>query len=53
MAFIILKRDRKRVHLLLGSYFAMLAFGFILNIIYANLYDEDVVYVLHFFTVYF
>jgi len=52
MAYIVLKRGRKRINLYLSSFYLSVTVGGILNIIYANIFNETVVFVLHFITYY-
>ena len=52
MAIIVLKRGKKRTNLYLSSFYLLTAIGGLINIIYANLFVEDIVYILHFITYY-
>ncbi|MHA2008635.1 MAG: hypothetical protein ACXABO_19965 [Promethearchaeota archaeon] len=52
MAYIVLKRGRKRSNVYLSSFYLSTAIGVIINIVYANIFDETVVYILHFITYY-
>ncbi|MFW9822632.1 MAG: hypothetical protein ACFFE4_06845 [Candidatus Thorarchaeota archaeon] len=52
MAIIVLKRDRKRTNLYLSSFYLSTAIGGLINMIYANIFIESIVYVLHFITYY-
>jgi len=52
MAIIVLKRGKKRTNLYLSSFYLLTAIGGLINIIYANLFIENIVYILHFITYY-
>jgi putative effector of murein hydrolase LrgA (UPF0299 family) len=52
MAIIILKRGKKRTNLYLSGFYLFSGVGGIINIIYANIFEETIVYVLHFTTYY-
>ncbi|MFX1279278.1 MAG: hypothetical protein ACFFA3_07665 [Promethearchaeota archaeon] len=52
MAIIVLKRGRKRINLYLSSFYLSTFIGGTINIIYANIFNEAVVYVLYFLTYY-
>ena len=52
MAYIVLKRGKKHLHLYLSSFYLTTAIGGILNIIYANIFDVTLVYIMHFLTYY-
>ncbi len=52
MAIIILKRGKKRTNLYLSSFYLFTAIGGLINIIYANIFVENIVYILHFITYY-
>ncbi|MHA2391966.1 MAG: hypothetical protein ACXAEX_08340 [Promethearchaeota archaeon] len=50
MAYKVLRRGRKSINLYLSSFYLSATIGGIINIIYANLFEESIVYILHFFT---
>ena len=52
MAIIVLKRSKKRTNLYLSGFYFFTAIGGLINIIYANIFVESVVYILHFITYY-
>jgi len=52
MACIVLKRGRKRINLYLSSFYLSSFIGGIINIIYANIFNDTIVYILHFITYY-
>ncbi len=52
MAYIVLRRGRKTLNVYLGSFYLSVTVGGIINIIYANIFHETVVYVMHFLTYY-
>ena len=52
MAYIVLKRGRKRINLYLSSFYIFTTVGGIINIVYANIFNETVVYAMHFITYY-
>ena len=52
MAIIVLKRGKKRTNLYLSSFYLSTAIGGLINIIYANIFIENIVYILHFITYY-
>lgn len=52
MAFIVLRRGKKRTHLYLSSFYLSTFVGGFINIIYANIFNQTIVYVLHFITYY-
>jgi hypothetical protein len=52
MGILVLKRAKKRPNLYLSSFYLSTAIGGLINIIYANIFIETVVYVLHFITYY-
>ncbi|MFX0083295.1 MAG: hypothetical protein ACFE94_16235 [Candidatus Hodarchaeota archaeon] len=52
MAYIVLKRGKKRANLYLSSFYLSTTIGVIINIIYANIFEETIVYILHFVTYY-
>ena len=45
MAYIVLKRGKKHLHLYLSSFYLTTAIGGIINIIYANIFDATIVYI--------
>lgn len=53
MAYIVLKRGKKRANLYLSGFYLSNTIGAIINIIYANIFEETIVYILHFATYYF
>ncbi|MFW9875985.1 MAG: hypothetical protein ACFFG0_23025 [Candidatus Thorarchaeota archaeon] len=52
MAYIILKRGKKRANLYLSGFYLSTTIGVVINIIYANIFEETIVYILHFATYY-
>lgn len=52
MAIIILKRGKKRPNLYLSGFYLSTAIGGLINIVYANIFIENIVYLLHFITYY-
>jgi hypothetical protein len=52
MSYKIIKRGKKRINLYLSSFYLFSGVGGILNMIYANLFEEVIVYALHFTTYY-
>lgn len=52
MAFIVLKRGRKRTNLYLSAFYISSFIGGMINIIYANIFDKTIVYILYFITYY-
>jgi hypothetical protein len=52
MAYIVLKRGKKRTNLYLSSFYLSSFIGGIINIIYANIFDQTIVFILHFLTYY-
>lgn len=52
MAFTVLRRGQKRTNLYLSSFYLSSFIGGIINIVYANIFNETIVYVLHFATFY-
>lgn len=50
MASIVLKRGRKQLNLYLSSFYLTTTVGGVLNMIYANLFNETVVFIMHFIT---
>ena len=52
MAYKVLKRGTKRLNLYLGSFYLSTAIGGVLNMIYANIFNETIVYIMHFITYY-
>jgi len=52
IAYKILKRERKGLNLILSSFYICVAFAVILNVVYAFIYVEEVVYILHVTTYY-
>ena len=52
IAYKILKRERKGLNLIISSFYVCVAFAVILNIVYAFIFVEEVVYILHVTTYY-
>ena len=52
IAYKILKRERKGLNLILSSFYVCVAFAVILNVVYAFIFVEEVVYILHVTTYY-
>ncbi|TFF93897.1 MAG: hypothetical protein EU544_05230 [Promethearchaeota archaeon] len=52
MAYKILKRDKGNLNYILSSFFLSVGIGVIINMVYANLTIQPVVYLLHFITYY-
>jgi len=52
MAYLVLKRGKKRANLYLSGFYLSTTIGVIINIIYANIFEETIVYILHFATYY-
>lgn len=52
MAYMVLKRGKKKANLYLSSFYLSTTIGVIINIIYANIFEESIVYILHFATYY-
>lgn len=52
MAFKVLKRGKKRLNLYLSSFYLSTTIGGIINMIYAAIFDEFIVYTMHFITYY-
>jgi len=52
MAYVVLKRGKKKSNLYLSGFYLSSTIGGTINIIYANIFDETIVYVLHFITYY-
>ena len=52
MAYVVLKRGKKKSNLYLSSFYLSSTIGGTINIIYANIFDETIVHVLHFITYY-
>jgi len=50
MSFIILRRDKKNLHLVLCGFYISVGVGVIINIIYASIFDVPTVHLLHFIT---
>ncbi|MFX1338761.1 MAG: hypothetical protein ACFFDK_09140 [Promethearchaeota archaeon] len=50
MSYVILRRDKKNLHLALCGFYVCVGLGVIINIIYASFFDEALVYLLHFLT---
>ena len=51
MGLKILKKDTKKTNFLVSSFFLFLTAGFSINLIYANIFQEDIVRILHFITI--
>ncbi|MFX0143924.1 MAG: hypothetical protein ACFE9C_07595 [Candidatus Hodarchaeota archaeon] len=52
MAYLVLKRGRKTLNLYLSCFYLSTTIGGILNMIYANIFNEPVVFIMHFLTYY-
>ena len=52
MAYIVLKRGRKPLHLYLSSFYLSTTIGGIINMIYASIFDPIIVFIMHFATYY-
>jgi len=52
IAYRILKRESKGLNLILSGFYLSVAFGVIINVIYAFIFVESVVHILHFLTYY-
>jgi hypothetical protein len=52
MAILVLRRAKKRPNLYLSGFYLSTAVGGLVNIIYANIFIENIVYILHFITYY-
>ena len=52
MASIVLRRGKKRTNLYLSGFYLVTAIGGLINIVYANIYIDNIVYILHFITYY-
>ena len=52
MAISVLRRGKKRPNLYLSGFYLLTAIGGLINIIYANIFVESIVYILHFITYY-
>ena len=52
MTYKILKRGKKSINLYLSSFYLLVSIGGFINMIYANIFDESVVYIMHFITYY-
>lgn len=50
MAYIVLKRGRKALNLYLSSFYLSVTIGGVINMIYANIFNETIVFILHFLT---
>lgn len=50
MAYIVLKRGRKTLNLYLSSFYLSVTTGGIINMIYANIFDATIVFIMHFLT---
>ncbi len=50
MSYIILRRDKKNLHLALCGFYVCVGVGVIINIIYASVFNEALVHLLHFLT---
>jgi len=50
MSYIILRRDKKNLNLALCGFYVCVGLGVIINIIYASVFDEPLVRLLHFLT---
>lgn len=53
MAYRILKRGTKQLNLTLSGFYLSISIGVVINIIYANLYEETIVHALYFATYFF
>ena len=52
MAYIVLKRGRKPLHIYLSSFYLSTTIGGIINMIYAIIFDPTIVFIMHFLTYY-
>jgi len=52
MGLKILKKDTKKTNFMIGSFFLFLTAGFSVNMIYANIFQEEIVKTLHFLTIF-
>ncbi|MHA1255562.1 MAG: hypothetical protein ACTSPS_08200 [Promethearchaeota archaeon] len=52
IAYRILKREKKGLNLILSSFYICVAFAVIINVVYAFIFVEEVVYILHITTYY-
>lgn len=50
MAYLVLKRGRKKLNLYLSCFYISATIGGIINIIYANIFENSIVYILHVLT---
>ena len=50
MAYLVLRRGRKTINLYISSFYLSTTIGGIVNMIYANIFDPTLVYVMHFIT---
>jgi hypothetical protein len=52
VAFKVLRRDVKNLHLILSGFYISVGIGVIINMIYASIFNTSIVYLLHFITYY-
>ncbi|MFX1419812.1 MAG: hypothetical protein ACFE9N_12915 [Promethearchaeota archaeon] len=52
MAYIVLKRGKKRINVYLSSFYLCTTIGGIINMVYANIFNESIVFIMHFITYY-
>ncbi len=52
MAYLVLKRGKKAINLYLSSFYLSVTIGGVLNMIYANIFDPTIVFIMHFMTYY-
>ncbi|MFX0022948.1 MAG: hypothetical protein ACFE9S_11540 [Candidatus Hermodarchaeota archaeon] len=52
MAYVVLRRGRKTLNIYLSSFYLSVTIGGIINIIYANIFVDTIVFVMHFLTYY-
>jgi len=50
MAYLVLKRGRKTLNLYIGSFYLSTTIGGIINMIYATIFNETIVFIMHFLT---
>ncbi len=52
MAYLVLKREKKKINLYLSSFYLSVTIGGVLNMIYTNIFDPTIVFIMHFMTYY-
>jgi hypothetical protein len=52
MAYLVLKRGKKPIHIHISSFYLSVTIGGVLNMIYANIFNSTIVYFMHFITYY-